>query len=246
MEHSVKSEMSNWTKQFTYQLTAEQIQAVEKNERSKFTTTEGGKEKMMDVWNKNPFGGYFGQKYAESYDEAAWFRARCVYLEYKNYELEEQMKFLDTDGKPCDRCNEPVCYEGNEGKISNRDEAIICSECFYREESEDRCDRSDYSSESEEEEEEECPKCNVSMKNEGGCDCQIIACDECGEEGHKWSFNLGDDGLRRCDECEEVRGRVCGENDYRCEECTHCARTRVCGDCGCVGGCYNDCVNVLA
>lgn len=242
MEHSVKSEMSNWTKQFTYQLTAEQIQAVENNERSKFTTTEGGKDTMTDVWKKNPFGGYFGQKYAESYDEAAWFKARCVYLEYKNSELEEQMKFLDTDGKPCDRCNEPVCYDGNEGKISNRDEAIICSECFAREEYEDRYD--EVSDESDDEDEEECPDCKVSMKNEGGCDCQIVTCVGCGWETNKYRYNLGEDGLLRCDECEE--GNVCGEDGFRCEDCTHCARTRVCGDCGCVGGCYKDCVNVLA
>ena len=27
----------------------------------------------------------------------------------------------------------------------------------------------------------------------------------------------------------------------RCEACTYCARTKVCGDCGCVGGCYSSC-----
>lgn len=52
-------------------------------------------------------------------------------------ELKEQMKFLDLDGKPCDRCNEPVCYEGNEGKISKRDDCVICGECYAREEVED-------------------------------------------------------------------------------------------------------------
>ena len=31
----------------------------------------------------------------------------------------------------------------------------------------------------------------------------------------------------------------------RCEECTHCQRTRVCDSCGCVGGCYLNCVYVL-
>lgn len=52
-------------------------------------------------------------------------------------ELKEQMKFLDLDGKPCDRCSEPVCYEGNEGKISKRDDCVICEECYAREEVED-------------------------------------------------------------------------------------------------------------
>ena len=52
-------------------------------------------------------------------------------------ELKEQMKFLDLDGKPCDRCGEPVCYEGNEGKISKRDDCVICEECYAREEVED-------------------------------------------------------------------------------------------------------------
>jgi hypothetical protein len=56
-------------------------------------------------------------------------------------ELKEKMKFLDLDGKPCDRCNEPVCYEGNEGKISKRDDAVICEECFCREEFEDKPQR---------------------------------------------------------------------------------------------------------
>jgi hypothetical protein len=56
-------------------------------------------------------------------------------------ELKDNMKFLDLDGKPCDRCNEPVCYEGNEGKISKRDDAVICEECFCREEFEDNPQR---------------------------------------------------------------------------------------------------------
>lgn len=54
-------------------------------------------------------------------------------LEKKVAELTEQMRFLDPNGKPCDRCNEPVCYEGNEGKVSRQDEAIICAECDARE-----------------------------------------------------------------------------------------------------------------
>ena len=155
INHSKKSEMSNWAKQYSYKLTAEQIQAVENNDCSKFNTTSGGKGTMSQIWKEQPFGGdCFGQKYAESYDEASWFRARCAFLQYRNYELEEQMKFLDCDGKPCDRCNEPVCYEGNEGKISERDEAIICSECYARESDEDK-----------EVEEECCEECGRSEKD---------------------------------------------------------------------------------
>jgi len=60
-----------------------------------------------------------------------------VELKKELAELKEKMKFLDLDGKPCDRCNEPVCYEGNEGKISKRDDAVICGECFSREGDED-------------------------------------------------------------------------------------------------------------
>jgi hypothetical protein len=54
-------------------------------------------------------------------------------LQKKVAELTEQMRFLDPNGRPCDRCNEPVCYEGNEGKISKKDDAIICAECDARE-----------------------------------------------------------------------------------------------------------------
>ena len=63
------------------------------------------------------------EKYEEEIEE----------LQKKVAELTEQMRFLDPNGKPCDRCNEPVCYEGNEGKISKKDDAIICAECDARE-----------------------------------------------------------------------------------------------------------------
>ena len=43
-------------------------------------------------------------------------------LEKKVAELTEQMRFLD-----------PVCYEGNEGKVSQQDGAVICGECDARE-----------------------------------------------------------------------------------------------------------------
>ncbi len=186
ISNSKKSEMSNWAKQYSYQLTAEQIQAVENNDCSKFKTTSGGKETMSQIWKEQPFGAdYFGQKYAESYDEASWFRARCAFLQYRNYELEEQMKFLDCDGKPCDRCNEPVCYEGNEGKISERDEAIICSECYARESDEDREVETSDDEDSEDDERFECSACGkAEPKSENWVDCVDeldgdVVCPEC-------------------------------------------------------------------
>lgn len=55
-------------------------------------------------------------------------------LEHETIDLAWAMRFLDPNGKPCDRCNEPVCYEGNEGKISRKDrKTIICAECDARE-----------------------------------------------------------------------------------------------------------------
>lgn len=50
---------------------------------------------------------------------------------------------------------------------------------------------------------DDCNDCKVSKKNEGGCDCQIIKCAECGEEGHKYNHNLCEDGSLRCDVCYE-------------------------------------------
>lgn len=61
----------------------------------------------------------------------------CENLKNELAKLKEQMKFLDLNGKPCDRCNEPVCYEGNQGEISKRDGCVICGECFSREVAED-------------------------------------------------------------------------------------------------------------
>jgi len=53
-------------------------------------------------------------------------------------ELKEKMKFLDLNGKPCERCNEPVLYEGNEGKIDSYGD-VVCGECFAGEQYEKRC-----------------------------------------------------------------------------------------------------------
>ena len=43
------------------------------------------------------------------------------------------------------------------------------------------------------------------------------------------------------DEEEEEEEEEC-TNENRCEDCTHCLRTRVCDMCECVGGCYDDCI----
>ena len=74
----------------------------------------------------------------EELDSDGWAKvderdAEIEELEKKVAELTEQMRFLDPNGRPCNRCNEPVCYEGNEGKISRNDDAIICAECDARE-----------------------------------------------------------------------------------------------------------------
>ncbi len=283
MYSSEQIKMSNWTKSYSYKLTAEQIQAVENNECWNFKTTSEGKETMKQIWKETPFGveGGFGLKYAESYDEASWFRARCAYLEHKNYELEEQIK-NNNDSDDCDE-DELECWDCGT-KLEDEDEwmndsegNIVCVDCYYAErdgwecqgaigcgntlKTEDECrqlmcqpciDRwKEYERKGtpiaerwgKEEDEEEfecrgcgksfhyksdkikveefylpdddyrvdvtcsdcqgkyCPKCDVSMENEGGCDCQIIKCGECGLEGPKYNHNRGDDDVLRCDDC---------------------------------------------
>ena len=42
------------------------------------------------------------------------------------------------------------------------------------------------------------------------------------------------------DEEEEEEEQECTD-ESRCEECTHCVRTKVCDMCKCVGGCYEYC-----
>jgi len=74
----------------------------------------------------------------EELDSDGWAKvderdAEIEELEKKVAELTAQMRFLDPNGRPCNRCNEPVCYEGNEGKISRNDGAVICAECDARE-----------------------------------------------------------------------------------------------------------------
>jgi hypothetical protein len=58
------------------------------------------------------------------YEEDEILNATCV---------TDKMLFMDPNGVGCERCNEPVLYEGNEGKISKCDDAIICEECYARE-----------------------------------------------------------------------------------------------------------------
>ena len=88
---------------------------------------------MSQIWKEQPFGGFFGQKYAEAYDEASWFRARCAFLEYRNSELEEEEEEEEL-GKPCDMCKKPFKSE-EEYEEEEEDEdwanapVHICDEC---------------------------------------------------------------------------------------------------------------------
>ena len=62
---------------------------------------------------------------------------------------------------------------------------------------------------------EDCNDCKVSKMNEGGCDCQIIKCAECGEEGRKFNHHLCEDGLLRCDDCNDTW--ACQQDGYENE-----------------------------
>ncbi len=50
---------------------------------------------------------------------------------------------------------------------------------------------------------------------------------------------VGEEEKEDVEECEECT------DENRCEDCAHCQRTRVCDSCGCVGGCYENCVYIL-
>jgi hypothetical protein len=156
--------------------------AVETNQPHLFQTTSGTggdtARTMTEIMKTNKGQvSIWEWRFAEEYDSRMWYEAREKYLQEKVWALEAQMKFLDCDGKPCDRCNEPVCYEGNEGKISERDEAIICSECYARESDEDR--------EVEDDERFECSACGkAEPKSENWVDCVDeldgdVVCPEC-------------------------------------------------------------------
>jgi hypothetical protein len=65
--------------------------AVVEDKRELFQTTPlMMKEKTMkEVISTNPTQDYFSVKYAEAYDAAEWFKARCEYLEKREEGLRE-------------------------------------------------------------------------------------------------------------------------------------------------------------
>jgi hypothetical protein len=66
--------------------------------------------------------------------------------------------------------------------------------------------------------------------NEGGCDCQLIKCAECGEEDHKYNHNLCE-GKLLCDDCyDDGRDR----DDDNMSECEECGERYELGDFNCV------------
>ena len=88
---------------------------------------------------------------------------------------------------------------------------------------------------------EDCDDCKVSKMNEGGCDCQLIKCAECDEEGHKYNHHLCEDGSLRCDDCYDTWAceqdgyeNECDEFNLRNEEPTDVPPTfrGACADCG--------------
>ena len=100
-------------------------------------------------------------------------------LEKKVTELTEQMRFLDPNGKPCDRCNEPVCYEGNEGKVSENDGEIICGECYARE-----VDEAKYTT---------CESCRRNCYTGGEKYPDGYTCDDCEEDEEASDADTEDD-----------------------------------------------------
>ena len=80
----------------------------------------------------------------------------------------EKMRFMDPNGVGCSRCNEPVLYEGNEGKISKCDGAIICGEC--------------YSQEHEEAKYSKCSDCRRMCYNGGAVVPDDWVCADCDED----------------------------------------------------------------
>jgi len=222
MQHSVKSKMEHRTPQ---QVKEANKKAVEENRCCDFQTTAGvttdTARTMTEVMKTNKAdGGMYSWLYAEKYDEASWFRARAEYLQQKVWELEEKMKKMSNiaiqlgDDGFCMRCGRWDGTETWDGKGVCKSKTIdgfcVCQECDA--------------------EMNECETCNVSMKNEGGCDCQIIACANCGEEGEKYNHHLCDDGKLRCDDCtsgltddeEEEEDQEEEEEEECCEECGRC------------------------
>ena len=101
------------------------------------------------------------------------------------------------------------------------------------------CDEDEDDEEDEDEEDDwcECCFCSTELTHEPskmvGDDCVCIDCYNEWKETHDSEED---------EEEEEEEEEECADAS-RCEECTHCARTKVCGSCGCVGGCYNHCTD---
>lgn len=195
MEHSVKSKMSKNFKTEKEMREANKKAVEEDNccdfQTTSFSTTDTART-MTEVMKTNKAdGGMYSWMYAEKYDEASWFRARTEFLQNKVWELEAKMKKMRNiaiqlgDDGFCMRCGRWDGTETWDGKgvckSKTIDGVVVCQECDA--------------------DMNECDACNVSMKNEGGCDCQIIACANCGDEGEKYNHHLCDDGKMRCDDC---------------------------------------------
>ena len=194
MQHSVKSEMEYRTQQ---QVDEANKKAVEENRCCDFQTTAPncwGERTMTDTLKQFAHcSGPYGMRFAEKYDEASWFRARTEFLQKKVWELEEKMEKMRSiaiqlgDDGFCMRCGRWDGTETWDGKgvckSKTIDGVVVCQEC--------------------DDEMNECETCNVSMKNEGGCDCQIVVCVNCGIGGEKYNHHLCDDGELRCDECKD-------------------------------------------
>ena len=192
MQHSVKSEMEYRTQQ---QVNEANKKAVEENRCCDFQTTAVNADPartMTEVMKTNKAdGGMYSWLYAEKYDEASWFRARTEFLQKKVWELEAKMEQMRSiaiqlgDDGFCMRCGRWDGTETWDGKgvckSKTIDGVVVCQECDA--------------------EMNVCETCDVSKKNKGGCDCQLVVCFNCGEEGEKYNHHLCDDGKLRCDDC---------------------------------------------
>jgi len=77
----------------------------------------------------------------------------------------------------------------------------------------------------------ECAVCYV-RDEDGGCDCRVIKCGECGTEGKKYNHTLCDDGVLRCDVCVE-EDEEDEEEEHVHKVCKVCDECITCGGCGC-------------
>jgi len=115
---------------------------------------------------------------------------------------------------PCVRCYK--CFVGDCGNYA--------CDCVFSSDDEDE--------EEEEEDEELCKNCDATYTGRKEPFC-IMGHKNC-EKGLPHITSL-------CDEDEDEEDEEECTDANRCEACTYCARTKVCGDCGCVGGCYSSC-----